>query len=91
MWWGYSEPLDLRAEVIQKKDHILDNLEVLIVGSGDARHIVKTLASSYTHPDQTITYHVIESTLEQVARSVLLLSLCLEKDLGMYSRISNLY
>jgi len=93
MWWGYSQPLDLQAEVTQKEDRVLGNLEVLIVGSGDARHIVKTLASSYTHPDQIITYHVIEPTLEQVARSILLLNLCLEKDLGMYSRILilNLY
>ncbi|XP_011640069.1 dynein assembly factor 3, axonemal homolog isoform X2 [Pogonomyrmex barbatus] len=44
---------------------------------------MKTLASSYTHSDQAITYHVIEPTLEQVARSVLLLSICLEKDLGL--------
>jgi len=93
MWWGYSQPLDLQAEVTQKEDRVLGNLEVLIVGYGDARHIVKTLASSYTHPDQIITYHVIEPTLEQVARSILLLNLCLEKDLGMYPRILilNLY
>ncbi|KAL0132598.1 hypothetical protein PUN28_000393 [Cardiocondyla obscurior] len=83
MWWGYSQPLDLQAEVIQKEDRVLSNLEVLIVGSGDARHIVKTLASSYTHPDRTITYHVIEPTLEQITRSILLLSICLEKDLGL--------
>lgn len=91
MWWGYSQPLDLQAEVkIPREDRVLSNLEVLIVGSGDARHIVKTLASSYAHPDQTITYHVIEPTLEQVARSILLLSICLEKDLGMYSRITHI-
>ncbi|XP_011167798.1 dynein assembly factor 3, axonemal isoform X1 [Solenopsis invicta] len=83
MWWGYSKPLDLQVEMTQREGSVLDSLEVLIVGSGDARHIVKTLASSYTHPDRTITYHVIEPTLEQVARSILLLSLCLEKDLGL--------
>ncbi|XP_011858281.1 PREDICTED: dynein assembly factor 3, axonemal homolog isoform X2 [Vollenhovia emeryi] len=67
--------------MLGNSDRNPDNL--LIVGSGDARHIVKTLASSYTHPDQIITYHVIEPTLEQVARSILLLSVCLEKDLGL--------
>ncbi|EZA54512.1 hypothetical protein X777_05491 [Ooceraea biroi] len=82
MWWGYSHPLDLQ-EVIQKKDQVSDNLEVLIVGAGDARHIVKTIASSYMHSVRTITYHVIEPTLEQVARSILLLNICLEKDLGL--------
>lgn len=82
--WGYSYPLDLQTEVTQKEDHILDNFEVLIVGAGDARHIIKTLASSYAHPSRNITYHVIEPTLEQVARSILLLNVCLEKNLGMY-------
>lgn len=82
--WGYSYPLDLQNEVTRREDQILDNLEVLIVGAGDARHIMKTLASSYMHPSQSITYHVIESNLEQVARSILLLSICLEKNLGMY-------
>ncbi|KMQ96301.1 dynein assembly factor axonemal-like protein [Lasius niger] len=81
--WGYSHPLDLQTEVTQREDRISDNLEVLIVGAGDARHIMKTLASSYTHPDRSITYHVIEPTLEQVARSILLLSICLERNLGL--------
>lgn len=84
MWWGYSQPLDLQAELTQTEHLVSTNLEVLIVGAGDARHIVKTLASSYAHPDRKITYHVIEPTLEQVARSVLLLSVCLEQNLGMY-------
>ncbi|XP_012228949.2 dynein axonemal assembly factor 3 [Linepithema humile] len=83
MWWGYSHPLDLQAELTQTEHLVSTNLEVLIVGAGDARHIVKTVASSYTHPDRKITYHVIEPTLEQVARSVLLLSVCLETNLGL--------
>lgn len=81
--WGYSYPLDLQNEVTRREDQILDNLEVLIVGADDARHITKTLASSYMHPSQSITYHVIESSLEQVARSILLLSISLEKNLGL--------
>lgn len=83
MWWGYSQPIDLQSEIAQREDEISSNLEVLIIGANDARHIMKTLALSYTHPDRTITYHVIEPTLEQVARSMLLLSICLEKDLGL--------
>lgn len=83
--WGYSYPLDLQTEIPRREDQILDNLEVLIVGAGDARHIMKTLASSYMHLNQSITYHIIEPTLEQVAKSILLLSICLEKNLGMYN------
>lgn len=84
MWWGYSESLDLQNEIAQKDDQVSNNFEVLIVGASDARHIIKTLALSYIHPDRVITYHVIEPTLEQVARSILLLNICLQKHLGMY-------
>ncbi|XP_076221778.1 dynein axonemal assembly factor 3 isoform X2 [Nomia melanderi] len=84
MWWGYSPALDIQHEVNESKTNCLGEcLEVLIVGAGDARHIVKTLASSYLHHDRIIKYNVIESTLEQVGRSILLLSTCLEKNLGL--------
>lgn len=81
MWWGYSPPIDLRVEIKEKEDD-LKPLEVLIVGCGDARHIVKTLASGYKHQKRSILFHVIEPTLEQVARSILLLSTCLQEQLG---------
>ncbi|XP_076171764.1 dynein axonemal assembly factor 3 isoform X2 [Ptiloglossa arizonensis] len=84
MWWGYSPALDIQLEVNKSETNCLGKcLEVLLVGAGDARHIVKTLASSYLYRDRIITYHVIEPTLEQVARSMLLLSTCLERDLGL--------
>ncbi|XP_076635626.1 dynein axonemal assembly factor 3 isoform X1 [Colletes latitarsis] len=84
MWWGYSPALDIQLEVNKSETNSLGKcLEVLIVGAGDARHIVKTLGSSYLYRDRIITYHVIESTLEQVARSILLLSTCLQRNLGL--------
>ncbi|XP_076238838.1 dynein axonemal assembly factor 3 isoform X2 [Calliopsis andreniformis] len=84
MWWGYSPALDVQLELNKTGANCLGEcLEVLIVGAGDARHIVKTLASSYLYNDRTITYNVIEPTMEQVARSILLLSTCLEKELGL--------
>nr|XP_012150865.1 PREDICTED: dynein assembly factor 3, axonemal homolog isoform X2 [Megachile rotundata] len=84
MWWGYSPALDIQFEINKSEINYLDKcLEVLIVGANDARHITKTLASSYLHSDCIITYHVIEPTLEQVARSILLLSIFLERNLGL--------
>ena len=80
MWWGFSPPLDLQEEV----NDDCNTLEFLIVGEADARHIVKTISSSYKHPERKLKFHVVEPTLEQVSRSILLLSTCLEKDLGMY-------
>lgn len=89
MWWGFSPPLNLRSEISENSTaNSEEPLEVLIVGSGDARHIVKTLASSYTHEKRKINFHVIEPTLELVARSILLLSICLEKHLGTHHFLS---
>ncbi|XP_020708141.2 dynein axonemal assembly factor 3 [Athalia rosae] len=84
MWWGYSQPLDLRKELKEIKDTDFSiPIEILIIGSGDARHIVKTLASSYKHMRRPINFHVMEPFLEQVARSILLLSTTLEMGLGI--------
>ncbi|XP_076759970.1 dynein axonemal assembly factor 3 [Xylocopa sonorina] len=84
MWWGYSPALDIQFEISKHGTKYPDEyFDVLIVGAGDARHILKTLASSYLYRDCIILYNVIESTLEQIARSTLLLSTCLEADLGL--------
>ncbi|CAK9817991.1 Dynein axonemal assembly factor 3 [Anthophora quadrimaculata] len=84
MWWGYSPALDIQSEVNKYGINCPDErLEVLIVGASDARHILKTLASSYLYHDRIIIYNVIELTLEQVARSILLLNTCLETNLGL--------
>ena len=31
-----------------------DEYNILLIGSGDVRHILKTLAKSYTHPKRKI-------------------------------------
>ncbi|KOC64332.1 Dynein assembly factor 3, axonemal like protein [Habropoda laboriosa] len=85
MWWGYSPALDIQSEVNKYETNCPGEcLEVLIVGAGDARHILKTVASSYLHHDRIIIYNVVESTLEQVARSILLLSTSLDTNLGVF-------
>lgn len=78
MWWGHSPPLDLQDEI-----HTTDELlNLLIVGGSDARHVIKTLARSYLHPERIITYNLVEPTLENIARSILLISTCLDVNLG---------
>ena len=79
MWWGFSPPLDLQEEVKDESD----SLEFLIVGQADARHLIKTISSCYKHKRKKLKFHVVEPILEQVNRSILLLSTCLEKDLGI--------
>ncbi|XP_072568766.1 dynein axonemal assembly factor 3 isoform X1 [Paramormyrops kingsleyae] len=71
-WWGFSPALDLVSiGAVRQKGRV----NVLLVGSGDPRHILKTIA----HLRDTDTLHVwvVENCLEVVARQLLLLSLAL--------------
>ncbi|XP_011306546.1 dynein assembly factor 3, axonemal homolog [Fopius arisanus] len=78
MLWGGSPPLDLSCEIEKKHE---EPLEILIIGACDARHIIKTL-SSLGKSSRRVTFHVLEATLEDIARSILLINISLEKILG---------
>ncbi|KAG9349963.1 hypothetical protein JZ751_026316, partial [Albula glossodonta] len=71
-WWGFGPALDLLSAGLQKQD---GKLNILMVGSGDPRHILKTIAG-LKHTD-TLHVWVIENCMEVVARQLLLLSLAL--------------
>ncbi|CAL9699040.1 unnamed protein product [Knipowitschia caucasica] len=79
-WWGFSPARDLRSfgPVLNKKE-----VNVLLVGSGDPRHILKTIAGL---PDKhSLHVWVIENNMAAVARQMLLLYLTLipEKSMGL--------
>lgn len=81
MYWGYSPALDLQ-ELISKPSE--EPLNFLIVGSSDARHVLKTISQLYLHDTKRkITFHLVEHSLEEIARSILLLSTCFENNIGM--------
>lgn len=86
MFWGSSPPLDLQCEILGENEK-LSELNILIVGGSDARHIIRTLSSSFAHPKRVINFHVIEATPEAIARSILLIDIALDKDLGNFSTI----
>ncbi|XP_023288860.1 dynein assembly factor 3, axonemal [Orussus abietinus] len=83
MWWGYSQPLDIQEELVTEDNSVTEPLQVLLIGASDARHVIKTVASLHKHKDRHIKFHVIEPTLEQVARSILLLGTSLDETLGL--------
>ncbi|KAG1944344.1 dynein assembly factor 3, axonemal-like [Pimephales promelas] len=73
-WWGFGPARDLlNSESMVKSD---GELNVLLVGSGDPRHILKTI-TGLTHSD-TLHVWVIENSMEVVARQLLLLYLSLQ-------------
>lgn len=80
MFWGFSEALDLQKEYIAQLGSGCDEpaeLNILLLGGGDARHILKSLAKSYNHQTK-LNFYIAEGCLELLARNLLLLSLALE-------------
>ncbi|XP_006805807.1 dynein assembly factor 3, axonemal-like [Neolamprologus brichardi] len=71
-WWGFSPARDL-LHIGPKRCEGETN--VLLVGSGDPRHILKTIAG--LQDKQSVHIWVIENNMEVVARQLLLLYLAL--------------
>uniref|UniRef100_A0A3P8SLY9 Dynein axonemal assembly factor 3 n=1 Tax=Amphiprion percula TaxID=161767 RepID=A0A3P8SLY9_AMPPE len=68
-WWGFSPARDLLPVRYEGEAN------VLLIGSGDPRHILKTIAG--LQDTQSLHVWVIETSMEVVARQLLLLYLAL--------------
>jgi dynein assembly factor 3, axonemal len=74
MLWGSSPCLDLAVY-----DEVGDgNLNVLIVGAGDTRHLLQTLAKRYKHSYSKIRIYVYEPVVDMYARHIQQIALALE-------------
>ncbi|KAL3051372.1 hypothetical protein OYC64_001596 [Pagothenia borchgrevinki] len=71
-WWGFSPARDLLKTGPVKRG---GDVNVLLVGSGDPRHILKTISG--LQEEERLHVWVIESSMEVVARQLLLLYLAL--------------
>ncbi|XP_065806092.1 dynein axonemal assembly factor 3 isoform X1 [Labrus bergylta] len=74
-WWGFSPARDLLNTGEQGSVRVEGEANVLLVGSGDPRHILKTIAGLQN--TESLRVWVIENSMEVVARQLLLLSLAL--------------
>ncbi|XP_072944293.1 dynein axonemal assembly factor 3 homolog [Epargyreus clarus] len=79
MFWGISPALDLQKEYLRHGDEGAYELNFLVIGGTDARHLIKTLAQAYRHSRRYMNIFVVDGCTELVARQILLLSLALEK------------
>ncbi|XP_053625766.1 dynein axonemal assembly factor 3 [Plodia interpunctella] len=79
MFWGISPALDLQQEYLRYGDDNAYELNFLVIGGSDARHLIKTLAEAYRHTRRYMNIFVIDGCPELIARQLLLLSLSLEK------------
>ncbi|XP_069011796.1 dynein axonemal assembly factor 3-like [Embiotoca jacksoni] len=71
-WWGFSPARDLlRTGPVRNEGDV----NVLLVGSGDPRHILKTISG--LKDKQSLHVWVVENSMEVVARQLLLLYLAL--------------
>lgn len=81
MFWGFSEALDLHAEYKKNQkesdETTPSQLNILLFGGSDPRHIIKTLAKCYNH-ETKINFYVIEACPALIARHMLLMSIALE-------------
>ncbi|KAG8140452.1 hypothetical protein E2320_003154 [Naja naja] len=84
-WWGFSPALNLQAMSLESSmEHLklsqngVPELNILLVGSIDARHILKTMSQMHQQPRRKISFYILENNLEAVGRQLLFLNLALE-------------
>ncbi|KAM9336464.1 dynein axonemal assembly factor 3 [Symphorus nematophorus] len=71
-WWGFSPARDLLSTGPVRHE---GEINVLLVGSGDPRHMLKTIAG--LQKEENLHVWVVENSMEVVARQLLLLYLAL--------------
>ncbi|XP_030767444.1 dynein assembly factor 3, axonemal homolog [Sitophilus oryzae] len=78
MFWGLTPALDLTEEYTKKNQTYPEVLNILIIGSTDCRHVLKTIARKYRHQKVNINFYIIETCMETVAKQLLLLYTALQ-------------
>ncbi|XP_076801929.1 dynein axonemal assembly factor 3-like [Clavelina lepadiformis] len=86
--WGFTPALDFQAEICgcdcisateEGVTHdALDVVNILMIGAGDCRHILKTAALRKRHKKRKIHIYVVENNLELLGKHLLLFTLSLE-------------
>lgn len=79
MFWGISPALDLQEEYLDHCKNSAYELNFLVIGGCDARHLIKTLAQTYRHKRCYLNLFVVDGCPELIARQLLITSLALEK------------
>ncbi|XP_069494165.1 dynein axonemal assembly factor 3 [Ambystoma mexicanum] len=84
-WWGFSPALDLQMKCLgSSMEHMnlsedgTPELNILLVGSGDCRHLLKTICQAHRWPPRRLKFYIVENNCELLARQLLFLTLALE-------------
>ncbi|XP_050305115.1 dynein axonemal assembly factor 3 homolog [Anthonomus grandis grandis] len=78
MFWGITPALDLLEEYERCERDLPSEVNVLIVGGADGRHVLKTIARRYKHKLVKLNFYLIEPCMETVAKQLLLLLTALQ-------------
>lgn len=83
--WGVSPAIDF-LDVGVGKD--LNEINVMLVGQTDCRHIIKTLAHKYRHDNKKVNFYVVENCMEMIARQMVMGLIMLEplEDIGLQNK-----
>jgi dynein assembly factor 3 len=79
-WWGLT-PADDVLPGSSDEDELIpegSSINVLLIGSGDLRHILRTLTIKHHREKRPLHFYIIESNLELLARHLLFLTLMVE-------------
>lgn len=84
-WWGFSPALDLQMKCLgssMEHMHCLEDgtpeLNMLLVGSGDGRHLLKTICQAHRWRQRQLNFYIVENNAEVLGRQLLFLTLALE-------------
>jgi len=94
--WGFSPAIDFQDDVIShhskdvsEEEEDLEVINILMIGAGDCRHILKTMAQRGRHKKRKIHIYIVENNFELIGRHLLLLTLALEplKKIGLQEKV----
>ncbi|XP_055533029.1 dynein axonemal assembly factor 3 homolog [Wyeomyia smithii] len=80
MFWGFSEALDLYEQYCKAQQPGAappTELNILLFGLGDPRHVLKSASRSFKH-DTKLNFFLLEGCVELLARNLLLTSVAFE-------------
>lgn len=91
MFWGFSEAFDVFEEFSSstKSSEIPSNLNILLFGSSDSRHIIKSMAKLHRH-EANLTFYILEEYPALIARQMMLLLVALDTNetLSAHGRVA---
>ncbi|KAI4460626.1 dynein assembly factor 3 axonemal [Holotrichia oblita] len=87
MFWGLTPALDLQYEIADYSV-LSREINILLVGGADCRHVLKTLAKRYCYDNTRLNVYIMEACPETIAKQLLLLYVALqpEEELGLVQK-----